>query len=51
MKNYKVIQDYPDSPFFKGDILKWDGVVYGTGKPQQFVREPDKYPHLFKLMH
>ena len=47
---FEVIADYPESPFTIGDILTMNGSVYGTGNPQQFTREPDKYPHLFRKL-
>lgn len=46
--NYQVISDYPDSPFKIGDILRFDGIVWGCGEPQKFVRKPENYPNIFK---
>jgi len=48
MKKYIVISDYPNSPFEIGDILVFDGVVFGCNEPQKFERSPEKYPHIFK---
>lgn len=39
---YKVIADYPDSPFKIGDEIVWDTVVWGMNEPQCFVRNPEK---------
>lgn len=47
---YEVIADYPNSPFKVGDIIKFTGVVWGTGQPQEWVREPEKYPNIFKAI-
>lgn len=47
IKRFKVISDYPNSPFKIGDIIKFDGVVYGLNEPQCFVRNPEKYPSIF----
>ena len=44
---YKVIADYPDSPFKIGDEIVWDTVVWGLNEPQCFVRNPEKYPAIF----
>jgi hypothetical protein len=48
---FEVMLDYPDSPFVVGDIITYNGVVYGMGEPQKFVREPEKYPHIFRKMN
>lgn len=48
---YEVIADYPHSPFKIGDIIKFSGIVFGTGRPQEFVRNPEKYPQIFKLIN
>jgi len=48
---FEVIQDYPDSPFKIGDIIKRNGCVFGTGEPQEFVRNPEKYPHIFNKLN
>lgn len=45
---YKVIADYPDSPFKIGDVIEWDTIVYGMNEPQCFVRNPEKYPKIFE---
>jgi len=44
---FKVMQDYPSSPFKIGDVIKLNGGVFGTGEPQKFVRNPEKYPQIF----
>lgn len=46
-----VTSDYPESPFKIGDILTFDGIVWGCNEPQKFVREPGKYLHLFKPLN
>lgn len=54
---YKVIKDYPNSPFKIGDIIRFNGIItlegvmYSTGEPQQFVRNPEKYSHIFKQIN
>ena len=48
---FEVIADYPASPFSVGDIITFDGIVYGMGEPQKFTREPEKYPHIFRKMN
>jgi hypothetical protein len=48
---FEVIADYPSSPFKVGDIITYDGIVYGMGEPQKFTRDPEKYPHLFRKMN
>lgn len=45
---YEVIGDYPNSPFKIGDMIELRGAVFGTGEPQEFVRNPEKYPLLFR---
>ena len=47
---FEIIADYPDSNFKIGDIIKFDGVIFGMNEPQKFVRNPEKYPHLFKKL-
>jgi hypothetical protein len=47
---YKVIADYPDSPFKIGDIIMWNGVVFGMNEPQKFIRNPENYPLIFELL-
>lgn len=47
-KQYIVIADYPDSPFKIGDVLRFNGITWGTGEPQQFINNPEKYPNIFK---
>lgn len=48
---FEVIADYPSSPFVVGDVIAYDGIVYGMGQPQKFIREPEKYPHIFRKMN
>ena len=48
---FEVIVDYPSSPFIVGDVIAYDGIVYGMGQPQKFTREPEKYPHIFRKMN
>ena len=48
---FEVIADYPSSPFVVGDVIAYDGIVYGMGQPQKFTREPEKYPHIFRKMN
>ena len=47
-QEYVVIADYPDSNFKIGDILRFNGITWGTGEPQQFISNPEKYPNIFK---
>ena len=53
---YKVINHYPNSPFNLGDILTYSGIethlgkLYSKNEPQKFVRNPEKYPHIFKKL-
>jgi len=51
VQRFKVISDYPDSPFMINDILTFDGIVYGMNEPQKFVRTPEKYPLIFKQLN
>jgi len=53
--SFEVISDFPNSPFKIGDIIScicitYKGAVYSTGRPQEFVRDPDKYPNIFKKL-
>ena len=45
---YKVITDYPCSPFEIGDILEWNGIWFGANEPQKWIENPEKYPHIFQ---
>jgi hypothetical protein len=47
-QEYIVIADYPDSNFKIGDVLRFNGITWGTGEPQQFINNPEKYPNIFK---
>ena len=48
---FEVIGIYPNSPFEIGDILTFDGVIYGCNEPQKFERHPQDYPNLFKKLN
>lgn len=48
---FEVIGIYPNSPFEIGDILTFDGVIYGCNEPQKFERYPQDYPNLFKKLN
>jgi len=48
LKGYVVIADYPDSNLKIGDILRFNGITWGTGEPQKFIDNPEKYPNIFK---
>ncbi len=45
---YKVISDYPGSPFEIGDIVEWNNVYWGANEPQRWIENPEKYPHIFQ---
>ena len=47
-QEYVVIADYPDSNFKIGDILRFNRITWGTGEPQKFCDNPEKYPNIFK---
>ena len=47
-KGYVVIADYPESNFKIGDILRFNVITWGTGEPQKFCDNPEKYPNIFK---
>lgn len=52
-KPYKLIADYPGNTIPVGSVLHFSlktsyGRKYTTGEPQQWVRDPHKYPHLFQ---
>lgn len=48
---FEVISDYPDSNVEVKSILTFNNFVYGTGEPQKFVRNPEKYPYLFRKLN
>jgi len=48
---FEVIANYPDSNLSIGDVLTKNLSVYGTGNPQEFVRNPMDYPHLFRKLN
>jgi hypothetical protein len=52
LKTYKVISNYPDSPFVAGQFIHSleNNDLYGTGEPQQFVRNPENFPKIFQPM-
>lgn len=53
---YKVLADYPGSPFKVGEILKLNDSIHPTyahftnGEKGIMVDEIDNYPHLFRLL-
>ena len=49
MMKYKVIADYPCSPFEIGDILEWNGIWFGANEPQKWIENPENYPHIFQV--
>jgi hypothetical protein len=48
---FEVIADFPNSNLEIKSILSFDGVVYGMNEPQKFIRNPEKYPHLFRRLN
>ena len=48
---FEIIADYPNSNFTIGDIVEFNGVVFGMNEPQKFVSEPEKYPAIFRKMN
>lgn len=48
---FEIIADYPDSNFKIGEIIEFDGIIHGTSEPQKFVRNPEKFPHLFRKLN
>jgi len=47
---FEVIADFPNSNLEINSILTFDGIVYGMNEPQKFIRNPEKYLHLFKKL-
>jgi len=45
---YTCIASYPESKIPVGAIIRQHEAVWGTGKPQEFVRNPELYPHIFR---
>jgi len=48
---FEVIAEYPNTPFSIGDVITFDGIVYGCNQPQKFERHPQDYPHLFRKLN
>lgn len=48
---FEVIADFPNSNLEIKSILSFDGIVYGMNEPQKFIRNPEKYPHLFRKLN